>query len=162
MKKIFIILLVALVALPVCAQNKQRRAPQAKQQMASPYDRAYWQTQSLDKMLQLDSLQFQAIFLMNYSDAMAEDSLRAKPRANGERKKFTEEEMKTRREAMKKRFEVREEQMKIILNEEQYKKYTDEREKRRKEMRPQNRGPRGGAGRPQFPGGDLPFPGDEE
>lgn len=154
MRKIFFTVLVALVALSACAQNKQvrkqRQVPAAKEQAASPYDRAYWQTQSLSRQLQLDSIQFQAILLMNYSDAMADDSLRARPREKGERKRLTEEERKTRREAMRKRFEIREEQMKLILNEEQYKKYSELKEN----MRKQRRGQRGGPGRPSFPRGE--------
>lgn len=110
----------------------------------NPEAMALAQTKNLQEVLQLDSVQYQAVFLMNYSDAMAmQDSMKARrERAarDGKRVPPTDEERKARAEVMKKRMEIRNEQMKQILTEEQYNKYL---EYQKKSMR-NGRRPRGG------------------
>ena len=108
-----------------------------------PEDMAAWQTNQLQQALQLDSMQYQVIFLMNYADAVTmQDSMQArreraeKMRAEG--KKFerpTEEQMKARMEIEREREQIRNEQMKQILSAEQYEKYLKYREEQKEKMR---------------------------
>lgn len=121
----------------------------------NPEETAAWQTNMLQQALQLDSIQYQAIFLMNYADAVTmQDSMKArreraeKMRAEG--KKFerpTEEQMKAHREIQKEREQIRNEQMKQILTPEQYEKYLEYRKEQRERMR--HRGPGNHPGRAQ-------------
>ena len=114
-------------------------------------------TQKLHEVVQLDSVQFQAIFLMNYSDAVAmQDSMqvnkerRAQMRKDGKRPERippTEEERRVRKEIMEKRRALRDEQMKQILTAEQYGKYTEYMKRSNERMRPGNGPRRGGAPR---------------
>ncbi len=107
------------------------------------------QTRNLQAVLQLDSLQAQAVFLMNYSDAMAmQDSMRARAErgeGNVKRVPLNEEELRVRREVMKQRRLQRDEQMKGILSPEQYEKYTEYMKKAAENRRPFGRAPRRGA-----------------
>lgn len=147
MKKIVFIAFAICMALSATAQKNVHRAP-ARAINPSPEERAFWQTQSLNQVLQLDSVQFQAIFLMNYADIMAGDSISAQRKAGPEKRvRPTDEERKMRREAMVKRREMREQQMKQILTEEQYKKYVEQMKEMRKNARPmrQRRGERPGS-----------------
>ena len=132
-----------MVAVTAFSQERQRDGKARRQQM-NPEAMALAQTRNLQQILQLDSVQYQAVFLMNYSDAMAmQDSMKArKARADrdGKRVPPTDEERKARAEVMKKRMEIRNEQMKQILTEEQYNKYL---EYQKKSMR-NGRRPRGG------------------
>ena len=132
-----------MVAVTAFSQERQRDGKARRQQM-NPEAMALAQTRNLQQILQLDSVQYQAVFLMNYSDAMAmQDSMKArKARADrdGKRVPPTDEERKARAEVMKKRMEIRNEQMKQILTEEQYEKYL---EYQKKSMR-NGRRPRGG------------------
>ena len=132
-----------MVAVTAFSQERQRDGKARRQQM-NPEAMALAQTRNLQQILQLDSIQYQAVFLMNYSDAMAmQDSMKARrERADrdGKRVPPTDEERKARAEVMKKRMEIRNEQMKQILTEEQYNKYL---EYQKKSMR-NGRRPRGG------------------
>ena len=122
------------------------------------------QTMRLHEALQLDSVQLQAVFLINYADALTmQDSMNArrarmeKMRAEGkrpERVQPSEEQMKAMMELQKQREEVRNEQMKQILNAEQYEKYLKMQEEQRNRMRQGFGGPQGRpGGRGGRPGG---------
>jgi hypothetical protein len=114
------------------------------------------QTQRLHQALQLDSIQLQAVFLINYADALTmQDSMKArrermeKMRAEGkkpERVQPSEEQIKAMKELQTQREQVRNEQMQQILTPEQYDKYLQMQEEQRERMR-QMRGKRG-HGRP--------------
>lgn len=124
------------------AQEGARR--QHKPREFNPEEFAARQTYMLHQALQLDSVQFQAIMLMNYADALTmQDSMKVrrerfeKMRANGERpkKQPSEEERKARMELEKQRCEIKNQQMKQILNAEQYEKYIKLQEENRERMR---------------------------
>ena len=143
MKKTILMAVAMIVAVTAFSQERQRDGRARRHQM-NPEAMALAQTRNLQEVLQLDSVQYQAVFLMNYSDAMAmQDSMKARrERADrdGKRVPPTDEARKARAEVMKKRMEIRNEQMKQILTEEQYKKYL---EYQKKSMR-NGRRPRGG------------------
>ena len=128
-----------MVAVAAFSQERQRDDRARRHQM-NPEAMALAQTKNLQEVLQLDSVQYQAVFLMNYSDAMAmQDSMKARrERADrdGKRVPPTDEERKARAEVMKKRMEIRNEQMKQILSPKQYKKYLKFDEERMKNRRP--------------------------
>lgn len=130
MRKIILFLAIILAT----STYAQRKTPQVRRYEMNPEQTALIQTQRLQEVLQLDSIQFQAIFLMNYSDAMAmQDSMKARQerRKDGEKDNVrpNEEERRVRREIMKKRMEARNEQMKQILTPEQYEKYLEHNKK---------------------------------
>ena len=154
MKKILICIVAAMFATMTFAQH--HAAPQRQQREFNPEEMAQRQTMRLHQALQLDSIQFQAVFLINYADALTmQDSMNVrrermeKMRAEGkkpERVQPSEEQMKAMMELRKQREEVRNEQMKQLLNPEQYEKYLKMQEEQRERMR-QMRGRRG-HGRP--------------
>ena len=154
MKKILLCIVAAMFATISFAQHPG--APQHRQREFNPEEMAQRQTMRLHQALQLDSIQFQAVFLMNYADALTmQDSMKVrrermeKMRAEGkkpERVQPSEEQMKAMMELRKQREEVRNEQMKQILNPEQYEKYLKMQEEQRERMH-QMRGRRG-HGRP--------------
>lgn len=138
MKKTILLAVVAMLSFPAFSQQQQ--APQSRRQEMNPEQMATIQTQRLQQELQLDSLQYQAVFLMNYSDAMAmQDSMKVRRERgdSGERTRPTDEERQAREAAMKKRQETRNENMKQILTEEQYNKYLEYTEKQSKNRRPE-------------------------
>lgn len=150
MKKITLCIIATLLATMSFAQDfrgHQRRE-------FKPEELATWQTNQLQQALQLDSMQYQVIFLMNYADAVTmQDSMKARreraEKMHAEGKKFerpTEEQMKARMEIQKEREQIRNEQMKQILTPEQYEKYIKYNEEQRERMhqrRPGNRPNRG-------------------
>ena len=133
---------------------QQRRQHQPRE--FNPEEMAQRQTMALHQALQLDSIQLQAVFLINYADAHTmQDSMKVrrermeKMRAEGkkpERVRPSEEQMKAMAELQKQREEVRNEQMKQILTPEQYEKYLKYQEEQRSRMR-EMRGKRGPGGR---------------
>lgn len=143
MKKLLFVIAL-LVSISATAQqrgNGQRRE-------YNPEEMALMQTQQLNKVLELDSVQFQALFLMNYSDNLAmQDSIKVwRERRETEREKvrnLSDEERKQRMDAQRavqeQRRQARAEQMKSILSPEQYKKY----EEYMAEMAKRRRAPRG-------------------
>ena len=140
MKKTILLAVAMIVAVTAFSQERQRDGRARRHQM-NPEAMALAQTRNLQEVLQLDSVQYQAVFLMNYSDAMAmQKARRERADRDGKRVPPTDEERKARAEVMKKRMEIRNEQMKQILTEEQYKKYL---EYQKKSMR-NGRRPRGG------------------
>lgn len=153
MKKVLFLIVAAMMATFSFAQ--EGRGQQRQRREFNPEETAQRQTEQLHRALQLDSIQYQAILLMNYADAVTmQDSINArreraeKMRAEGkkpERTRPTEEQMKAMMELQKQREEVRNEQMKQILTPEQYEKYLKQQEEQRKNMRRGGqRGPRGG------------------
>lgn len=142
MKKILFIAFAVTLSTASFSQHSNR--PQRPQREFNPEELAQRQTNRLHHALKLDSTQYQAVLLMNYADAVTiQDSMKArreraeKMRANGEQpKRPSKEEMNARMEIEKKRYEARNEQMKMILTPEQYEKYIklqDEHRKKRKE-----------------------------
>lgn len=161
MKKTLFFVVAAMVATLSFAQ--EGRGQQRQRREFNPEDMALRQTAQLHQALQLDSVQYQAIFLMNYADAVTmQDSINArraraeKMQAEGkkmERTRPSEDQMKAMMETQKQREQVRNEQMKLILTPEQYEKYLKQQEEQRNRMRQgfggQGRpgGNRGGQGR---------------
>ncbi len=128
-------------------RDSQERTAFDQRTKFDPENLAAWQTGRLQEVLQLDSIQFQVIFLMNYADAVTfQDSIKArreraaKMRAEGKRpERPSEEQMKARMEIEKEREQIRNEQMKQILTPEQYEKYLKYIEEQKERMR--HRGP---------------------
>lgn len=122
----------------------------------NPEEMAQRRTMALHEVLQLDSIQLQAVFLMNYADALTmQDSINArhermeKMRAEGkqpERVRPSDEQMQAMIELQKQREQVRDEQMKTILNTEQFEKYLKYKEEQRERMRQGRQGRPGGRG----------------
>lgn len=134
MKKILFLVFATLLASTAYSQDRPRERRMPNREI-NPEEFALTRTQQLQEVLQLDSLQFQAIFLMNYSDAMAmQDSIKA--RGSDERRRPSDEERKARMEVMQKRQEIRNQQMQQILTAEQYEKYLKYQEEQEKSRRP--------------------------
>ena len=154
MKKILLCIVAAMFATMSFAQHQG--APQRQQREFNPEEMAQRQTMRLHEALQLDSVQLQAVFLINYADAHTmQDSMKVrrermeKMRAEGkkpERVQPSEEQIKAMKELQTQREQVRNEQMQQILTPEQYEKYLNMQEEQRERMR-QMRGKRG-QGRP--------------
>jgi len=145
-RKILFIAFLFLTITGADAQEGARR--QHKPREFNPEEFAARQTYMLHQALQLDSIQFQAVMLMNYADALTmQDSMKVrrerfeKMRANGERQQPSEEERKARMELEKQRREIKNQQMKQILNAEQYEKYIKLQEENREHMRNRKEGP---------------------
>ena len=151
MKKILLCIVAAMFATVTFAQHQR---PQHQPRQFNPEEMAQRQTMALHQALQLDSVQLQAVFLINYADALTmQDSMKVrrermeKMRAEGkkpERVRPSEEQMKAMAEMQNQREAVRNEQMKQILNAEQYEKYLKYQQDKRNRMR---------QGRPSGPGG---------
>ena len=152
MKKILLCVVALMLAIMTFAQQRRQHQPRE----FNPEEMAQRQTMALHQALQLDSIQLQAVFLINYADALTmQDSMKVrrermeKMRAEGkkpERVRPSEEQMKAMAELQKQREEVRNEQMKQILTPEQYEKYLKYQEEQRSRMR-EMRGKRGPGGR---------------
>ena len=137
----------------VAAFSQERNNRRERQQREfNPESIAMAQTYKLDKVVNLDSLQYQIVYLMNYSDAVAmQDSIKARRarreemRRNGQEEKFqrpTNEEMASRRQVMEQRRAIRNAQMKEILTPEQYEKYLQYEKEQMKRFRQAGNGPR--------------------
>ena len=124
-----------------CADNANRR-PRTMRQSFSPEDMAKAEADAINAAVGLDSLQYQLVYIMKYSDMVAmQDSMKARAeRAPKMRERGTnpprldekqrQEWMKAREDVMKKRREAMNEQMKQILSPKQYKKYLKYEEER--------------------------------
>ena len=144
MKKILFFITAAMIATVMNAQEHRGMRP-PQQREFNPEDMAAMQTNRMHQVVNLDSTQYQAIFLINYADALTmQDSMKArreraeKMRANGEHPQHmqpTEEQMKARMELEKQRREIRNEQLKLILTPEQLDKYLKYEEEQRNRMR---------------------------
>ena len=153
MKRILFCIFATMFATMTFAQHQRREF--------NPEEMAQRRTMALHEVLQLDSIQLQAVFLMNYADALTmQDSINArhermeKMRAEGkqpERVRPSDEQMQAMIELQKQREQVRDEQMKTILNTEQFEKYLKYKEEQRERMRQARPGGRGGRG--NRPGG---------
>ena len=142
MKKILLCIVAVMFATVTFAQHQR---PQHQPRQFNPEEMAQRQTMALHQALQLDSVQLQAVFLINYADALTmQDSMNVrrermeKMRAEGkrpERVQPSEEQMKAMMELQKQREQVRNEQMKQILNAEQYEKYLNYQQEQRNRMR---------------------------
>lgn len=121
MKKSIILLFAMLLAVAAYSQNRDDKS-RARRREINPEMMAVSQTENLHKVLELDSVQYNMVMLMNYSDAMAmQENMKAR---EGERRmQPSEEERRARAEVMKQRRALRDEQMKKILTSEQYEKY---------------------------------------
>ena len=161
MKKILLCIVAAMFATMTFAQHQHR---QHSPRQFNPEEMAQRQTMRLHQALQLDSIQMQAVFLINYADALTmQDSMKVrrermeKMRAEGkrpERVQPSEEQMKAMMELRKQREEVRNEQMQQILTPEQYEKYLKLQQEQRDRMRQGFGGPGGRpGGRGGRPGG---------
>ena len=155
MKKLFIIALLLLPGIMLCAQEKNRRRegrmPQNREMRRnfSPEAMAKMEADAINEAVGLDSLQYQLVYILKYSDVAAmQDSMKArasrmeKMSEKGEKiapprrdDKSREEWMKAREELMKKRRDAMNEQMKQILSPGQYKKYLKFDEERMKNRR---------------------------
>ena len=153
MKKITLCLIVTMFAALSTAQdsrNEQDRVAFNQRMNFNPENMAAWQTGQLQQALQLDSMQYQIIYLMNYADAVTmQDSMKArrervaKMRAEGKRpERPTEEQMKARMEIEKAREQIRNEKMKQILTAEQYEKYLKYTKEQKERMRHRSQGRR--------------------
>lgn len=162
MKKCFVFALALLMGCMLYAQEDGRRDMRRQQREFSPEQAAAQLTERLNQAVGLDSVQYQIVYLMNYSDMLAQqDSMKVRRaryeemRKSGkqmERKRPTEEQLKAYREVAEQRKAVRDAQMKELLSPEQYEKYLkyeEESNKRRRGM-----GGRGGRGARGNRGGD--------
>lgn len=136
------------------SQAQERFGERRNHREFNPEEMAQRQTASLNEALQLDSLQLQAVFIMNYADALTmQDSIKArneryeKMRAEGKKpERPSQEQIDAMREVQKQREQVRDEQMKGILTPEQYEKYLKYKEEERN-RRGRGPGMRRGEGR---------------
>ena len=143
MKKITLCIVATMLATISFAQDFRTQ----KRREFKPEDIATWQTNMLNEALQLDSTQYQVIFLMNYADAVTlQDSMKVrraraeKLRAEGKTpQRPTDEERATQMKIREAREQIRNEQMKQILTPEQFEKYLKFNEEQKARMR--NRAP---------------------
>lgn len=144
MKKGFILFIVFAVILSLNAQNR-------RQKERTPEEVATNLTEELNRVVALDSIQYQAIFIMNLSDVMDSwDEMNAnRERATAARKegrkierpRLTEEQRKARMDERRKRKEIRDSKIKEILSSEQYEKYlkNEEEKVQKRKDRPHRR-----------------------
>lgn len=142
MKKSIILIVLLLMGITVYAQDSNKRRPddvprrsRTMRKSFSPEEMAKMETDAINAAVGLDSLQYQLVYILKYSDMMAmQDSMKARaarvPKMDERGKnpsrldeKQREEWIKTREEVMKKRRAAMNEQMKQILTAKQYKKY---------------------------------------
>ena len=162
MKKFLTSILLIFSVLAVSAQvndaqrpERPRRQGGQMRQMFSPEQMAQRETDAINAAVGLDSLQYQLVYIMKYSDAVAmQDSMKVraermeKARKEGAQtapqrdRKSMEEMMKAREAVMKKRREAMNEQMKQVLSPKQYKKYLKFEEERAAKFRQPGRQPR--------------------
>ena len=163
MKKLFILAFIMLSCISLSAQERnfprrgegQQPRRQMQRRNFDPESMARMEVDAINAAVGLDSLQYQLVYILKYSDMSAmQDSM--KVRAERRKKmvekgdkvapprddKSWEEMRKASQEIMKKRRDAMNEQMKQILSPEQYQKYLKYEES--KMMRP-----RQGMGRPE-------------
>ncbi|MBR5150811.1 MAG: hypothetical protein IKW61_05875 [Bacteroidaceae bacterium] len=163
MKKLFILAFIMLSCISLSAQERhfprrgegQQPGRQMQRRNFDPETMARMEVDAINAAVGLDSLQYQLVYILKYSDMSAmQDSMKVrgermrkmaekgeKPAAPQRDDKSWEEMRKASQEIMKKRREAMNEQMKQILSPEQYQKYLKYEES--KMMRP-----RQGMGRP--------------
>ena len=146
MKKSIIFVFAMLMGLAAFSQERGTGRGERPQRQFDPESIAMAQTNALDRVVDLDSIQYQIVYLMNYSDAVAmQDSIKARRdrreqmRRNGQDtqpQRPTDEEIAARRQVMQQRQAIRNAQMKEILTPQQYEKYLQY-EKQQQQRRPQ-------------------------
>lgn len=127
MKSIIPCIIAALFATASFAQNQHVR----QRREYTPKELATWHTNIMHQHLQLDSIQYRAIYLMNYADAVAtQEKIKAykeereKMQAEGKSiKQPTARQKRAYIKAKKKHERKRNRQIKRILSPEQYDKY---------------------------------------
>ena len=150
MKRFLAIAMLLCATTAIFAQNGRR--PDRWEREFNPETFAKMQTERLHRVVELDSIQYQAVFLINYADALTmQDSMMVwRERAEGGKPaRPTEEQMKAQEKIRREREEARNEQLKQILTPEQFEKYVkyrEESEKRMKERRKRGRERRGERG----------------
>ena len=149
MKKSILLIALFFLGIAVFAQDNNVRRPnngarpaRTMRKAFSPEEMAKAEADAINAAVGLDSLQYQLVYIMKYSDMVAmQDSMKVRTeRAQKMREKGTtpprfdekqrEEWMKAREDVMKKRREAMNEQMKQILSPKQYKKYLQYEEER--------------------------------
>ena len=148
MKKILLCFVATMFATISFAQHPG--APQRQYREFNPEEVAQHRTMALHRVLELDSIQLQAVFLMNYAAALTmQDSIKArhermeKMRVEGkkpERVRPSDEQRQAMMELQKQREQVRDEQMRSILNPKQFEKYLKYKEERGERMRQRRSG----------------------
>lgn len=131
MKRILFFAFALFFCMGIYAQDNRRSMQMGAPREINPEEMALKQTEELNKVVALDSIQFQAVFLMNYADITAmQDSMKTRrPRikdgdgVQNNPKRPTDEEREARRKAFQEHRDARNARMKEILNEEQYEKY---------------------------------------
>ena len=146
MKKSIIFVFAMLMGLAAFSQERGTGRGERPQRRFDPESIAMAQTNALDRVVDLDSIQYQIVYLMNYSDAVAmQDSIKARRdrreqmRRNGQDtqpQRPTDEEIAARRQVMQQRQTIRNAQMKEILTPQQYEKYLQY-EQQQQQRRPQ-------------------------
>ena len=146
MKKSIIFVFAMLMGLAAFSQERGTGRGERPQRQFDPESIAMAQTNALDRVVDLDSIQYQIVYLMNDSDAVAmQDSIKARRdrreqmRRNGQDtqpQRPTDEEIAARRQVMQQRQAIRNAQMKEILTHQQYEKYLQY-EKQQQQRRPQ-------------------------
>ena len=146
MKKSIIFVFAMLMGLAAFSQERGTGRGERPQRQFDPESIAMAQTNALDRVVDLDSIQYQIVYLMNYSDAVAmQDSIKARRdrreqmRRNGQDtqpQRPTDEEIAARRQVMQQRQAIRNAQMKEVLTPQQYEKYLQY-EKQQQQRRPQ-------------------------
>lgn len=149
MRKVLLSLVALMFCFTLLAQERER--PRG-QRVIDPEQVALKRTDALNAAVGLDSVQYQVVYLMNLSDAVAmQDSINARRermRMRGdslrERQDFgrTREAYEAAEEAARQRQAVKDAQMREILNDEQYEKYLKF-EKQQQEQRRKRWGGRG-------------------
>ena len=162
MKKFLTSIFLIFSVLAVSAQVNDAQRPERPRrpggqmhQMFSPEQMAQRETDAINAAVGLDSLQYQLVYIMKYSDAVAmQDSMKVraermeKARKEGAQaapqrdRKSMEEMMKAREAVMKKRRDAMNEQMKQILSPKQFRKYLKFEEERAAQRRQSGRQPR--------------------
>lgn len=149
MRKVLLSLLALMFCCTLSAQERERPR---RERVIDPEQIALKKTDALNVAVGLDSVQYQVVYLMNFSDAVAmQDSINARRermRMRGDslhgREDFsrTREAFEAAEEAARERQAVRNAQMREILNDEQYEKYLKY-EKQQQEQRRKRWGGRG-------------------
>lgn len=153
MKKLLFVTLLALFTVAIYAQDNNRRRqgpPRQGRQMRmkfNPEQMAKMEADAINEAVGLDSLQYQLVYIMKYSDMMAmQEKMKEraekmkKQRADGAAPsafdaKSREEMMKAHEEVVKARREAMNAEMKQILSPKQYKKYLKYEEQKQKNRR---------------------------
>lgn len=133
MKKGILFTLMFIVAISAFSQRNNRVIAKSTDREMSVEEMAKQQTDELNRVIALDSTQYQLVYLMNFADISAfRDSMKVrrelieKNRKSGKRMERTprsKEDIEMRLKLAEQRKQKRNESMKQILSPEQYEKY---------------------------------------